>query len=199
VKAQVSHWRFLELKSLQLSARIVFFDWCVFNCNGSGSMASLYPVLTSVFWQVSKEGKTAWKVRKEALDEVEMALKRVTGLVNASGSNLKHVIDLTRALRDRLSDTQINLKPVAARAIAGLLSMVDKTTQAKLGRIVFAPLINAAMNDIKKPMRDAALEALRSGTTASELLGGGINEEALEPFIAALVGEVTEASARVSY
>lgn len=127
-----------------------------------------------------------------------MALKRVTGLVDVTGSNLKNVIDLTRALRDRLSDTQINLKPVAARIIAGLLSVVDKTTQAKLGRLVYAPLTNAAMNDIKKPMRDAALEALRSGTMASELLGGGINEEALEPFLAALVGEVTEASARVS-
>jgi hypothetical protein len=148
---------------------------------------------------VSKEGKTAWKVRKEALDEVEMTLKRVTGLVNVSGSHSKNVVDLTRALRDRLSDTQINLKPVAARTIAALLSVVDKSTQAKLGRIVYAPLINAAMNDIKKPMRDAALEALRSGTMASELLGGGINEEALEPFIVALVGEVTEASARVSW
>jgi hypothetical protein len=148
---------------------------------------------------VSKEGKTAWKVRKEALDEVEMTLKRVTGLVNVSGSHSKNVVDLTRALRDRLSDTQINLKPVAARIIAALLAVVDKSTQAKLGRIVYAPLINAAMNDIKKPMRDAALEALRSGTMASELLGGGINEEALEPFIVALVGEVTEASARVSW
>jgi hypothetical protein len=148
---------------------------------------------------VSKEGKTAWKVRKEALDEVEMTLKRITGLVNVSGSHSKNVVDLTRALRDRLSDTQINLKPVAARTIAALLSVVDKSTQAKLGRIVYAPLINAAMNDIKKPMRDAALEALRSGTMASELLGGGINEEALEPFIVALVGEVTEASARVSW
>jgi hypothetical protein len=148
---------------------------------------------------VSKEGKTAWKVRKEALDEVEMTLKRITGLVNVSGSHSKNVVDLTRALRDRLSDTQINLKPVAARTIAALLSVVDKSTQAKLGRIVYAPLINAAMNDIKKPMRDAALGALRSGTMASELLGGGINEEALEPFIVALVGEVTEASARVSW
>ena len=128
-----------------------------------------------------------------------MTLKRVTGLVNVSGSRSKIVVDLTRALRDRLSDTQINLKPVAARIIAELLSVVDKSTQAKLGRIVYAPLINAAMNDIKKPMRDAALEALRSGTMASELLGGGINEEALEPFIVALVGEVTEASARVSW
>jgi hypothetical protein len=155
-------------------------------------------VLTRFVWQMSKEGKTAWKVRKEALDEVEMALKRITGLVNVTGSHSKSVIDLTRALRDRLSDTQINLKPVAARIIAALLSVVDKTTQAKLGRIVYAPLINAAMNDIKKPMRDAALEALRSGTMASELDGGGVNEDALEPIVLALVSEVTEASARVS-
>lgn len=126
-------------------------------------------------------------------------MKRCTGLLNVSGPRLKFIVDLLRALRDRLSDTQINLKPVAARVISALLTSVDKATQAKLGRIVYAPLINASMNDIKKAMREATLEALRSGTIASALEGGGINEEALEPFVAALVAEVNEASARVSF
>lgn len=125
-------------------------------------------------------------------------MKRCSGLLDIAGPRLKFVVDLTRALRDRLSDTQINLKPVAARVIGALLSVVDKPTQAKLGRLVYAPLINASMNDIKKPMRDATLQALRSGTMASELVGGGINEETLEPFVTALVGEVNETSARVS-
>jgi cytoskeleton-associated protein 5 len=129
---------------------------------------------------------------------VEAALKRCTGLVDVSGPRLKFVVDLLRALRDRLSDTQINLKPVAARVISILLSSVDKPTQARLARIVYAPLINVSMNDIKKATRDATLDALRSGTIASDLEGGGINEDALEPFVAALVGEVNEASSRVS-
>lgn len=111
---------------------------------------------------------------------------------------MNHLAKLSKALRDRLSDTQINLKPIAARVIGGMLSSVDKATQAKIGKIVFGPLITAAMNDIKKPMRDASLEALKAGTTVASLDGGGINAEALEEFVVALVNEVNERSSRVS-
>lgn len=147
----------------------------------------------------SKEGKASWKIRKQALDDVDAALKSCTGLLEVSGPRLKHLVDLCRALRDRLSDTQINLKPVAARVIGLLLSKVDKSTQAKLCKIFFAPLINASMNDIKKPMRDACLDAIRSGTSISSLDDGDrLNAETLDNFIAAFVNEVGEASCRVS-
>ena len=76
--------------------------------------------------------------------------------------------------------------------------MVDKATQAKLGKIFYSSLINACMHDIKKPMRDAALEALRVGTIASALAGGGPNEEGLEYFVSSLVSEVNETTSRVS-
>jgi len=147
--------------------------------------------------QGSKDGKASWKIRKEALDDVDAALKRCSGLLDVSGSRMKQVVALLRALRDRLTDTQINLKPLAARVIGVLLSTVDKSTQAKLGRMVFAPLINAAMNDIKKPMRDAALGALQAGTTLASLEGEGVNDEALEEFVTALVSEVNERATRV--
>jgi cytoskeleton-associated protein 5 len=153
--------------------------------------------LRLLFEQGSKAGKASWKIRKEALEEVDAALKQCSGLLDATETRLKFLVDITRALRDRLADTQINLKPVAARVIGSLLSVVDKATQAKLGRIVYAPLINASMNDIKKPMRDASLEALRSGIMASSLVGGGMNDEALEALVAALVSEVTGTTSRV--
>jgi hypothetical protein len=148
--------------------------------------------------QGSKEGKTAWKKRKEALEELEAALKQCSGLLDTSPPKLKELVELTRVLRDRLADTQINLKPLAARIAGNLLSSVDKTAQAKLGKLLFGPLINAAMNDIKKPMRDASLEAIRAGFTSSSLDGGDLNEEALEVLVIALVGEVNESAVRVS-
>ncbi|GKY99911.1 hypothetical protein MPSEU_000944700 [Mayamaea pseudoterrestris] len=144
----------------------------------------------------SKEGKTAWKERKDALEEVESALKRCSGLIETSNSNLKQVIDLTRALEQRLSDTQMNLKPIASSVIARLLSVVDSQTQAKIGKIVFSQLINSAMNDIKKPMRDSCLKALQSGVTPSSLDSGNINVDALEVFVSSLIGEVNEVATR---
>ena len=132
------------------------------------------------------------------MDDIDMALTNCTGLIDTSQQKLKLLVELIRALRERLSDTQINLKPVAARLIGLLLSIVTKTEQAKLGKLVYAPLINCVMNDIKKSMRDASLVALNQGTTSSTLNGGGINGEAVESFISSLVGEVTEASVRVS-
>ena len=147
--------------------------------------------------QGSKEGKTAWKIRKQALEEIEAGLKGCSGLIETDPSRIKALVELTRGLRDRLSDTQINLRPIAARIVGSLLSAVDRSCQAKLGKLVFASLINAAMNDIKKPFRDASLAAIRAGIMTSELDGGGLNELSLENFVGALVVEVNESATRV--
>lgn len=131
------------------------------------------------------------------MDEIEVALNSCSGLLETTPPQMKQLADLTRCLRDRLTDTQINLRPTAARIVGSLLAAVDKSSQAKLGRIVLAPLINSAMNDIKKPMRDSSLTAIRTSITASSLDGGGFNELALEAFVCALVAEVNEAAIRV--
>ena len=132
------------------------------------------------------------------MDEIELAVIGCSGMINAEASVMKDLVELTRGLRDRLTDTQINLRPIAARTVGSMLASVDKSCQAKLGKIVFAPLINLAMNDIKKPLRDASLDAIRAGVTATELDGGGVNELALENFVGALVSEVNESAIRVS-
>lgn len=75
---------------------------------------------------------------------------------------------------------------------------MDKPTQARLGKIVYGPLINAAMSDIKKPMRDACLEALHQATTSPSIEGGGLNEAVLESFANALAGELNDAALKVS-
>ena len=138
----------------------------------------------------SREGKTAWKVRKEAMDEVDAVLKKCIGLISTTPSQLKALVDLLRALRERLTDSQSNLKPIAARLIGLILGSVEKTSQGTLGKLVFAPLLNAAINDGRKPMRDAALKALSDGTKAPELEGGEPNGLALESLMVAFVGEV---------
>lgn len=60
--------------------------------------------------QGSKESKTAWKLRKQAIDEVDGAVKKCTALLDTSQHNLKRLAELLRALRDRLTDSQSNLK-----------------------------------------------------------------------------------------
>ena len=45
---------------------------------------------------------------------------------------MKQLVELTRALRDRLSDTQINLRPIAARVVGALLSAVEKKLSSKI-------------------------------------------------------------------
>jgi cytoskeleton-associated protein 5 len=143
----------------------------------------------------SKDGKTAWKLRKQAIDEVDAAVNKCSALIDTS--SIKQYVELLRALRDRLSDSQGNLKPLAARVIGNIFSAMDKAAQAKLGKLVFAPLITATMTDIKKPMREASLEALRQATTIPSIEGGGLNEDVLDSFTNALASEINDTALKV--
>lgn len=102
------------------------------------------------------------------------------------------LVELARALKLRLKDSQSNLKPVAARNLSIMLNSVDSQSQSKLGRIVYGPLINAALSDNKKIVRDACLDALQKGTMRSEVSGNNPNCDAAEPLISAFVTEVEE-------
>lgn len=119
-------------------------------------------------------------------------------MIDTSPQCSKQLVELVRTLRDRLSDSQGNLKPLSARVIGSLLSVTDRAAQAKYGKLVYGPLINAAMTDIKKPMREASLEALRQSTTLSSIEGGGLNLDALESFVNSIASELNEAAMKVS-
>ena len=136
----------------------------------------------------SKDGKTAWKFRKAALEDVEKAMKNSSGLLDTS--TLKPLADLLRAMRERLSDSQSNLKPLAARVIGLVLGSMEGEAQGKLGKLVYGPIMNAAMNDKRKVMNDAAVEALKKGISIPEVKGEGLNEHSLETFVVALIGEL---------
>jgi len=139
-----------------------------------------------------KENKDSWKRRKEALEEVESACIRFDGLISSDSSCFQSLVKLMRGLKARLSDSQSNLKPLAAKNIASILGSVDGAAQAKLGKIVYGPLIVAAMNDNKKLMRDTTLNALRKGTQKIELNGGGNNPLAMLPLMEAFATELIE-------
>ena len=143
----------------------------------------------------SNDGKTAWKARKAAMEDLDGVLKRCTGLLDTS--SLKFLVDLLRSLRDRLSDSQSNLKPLAARLIGVIMSATDASSQAKLGKVVYGPLINSAMNDSRAVMHDACMEALRLATSLPKAQGGGPNVQSLEPFLIGLVGELDESDFKV--
>ena len=140
----------------------------------------------------SKDGKTAWKLRKEALDEIADALKNCNGMLATNNVEISSLLELLRALKARLSDSQSNLKPVAARIIGTILGAVDKISQGKLGKVVLPSLVNSAMNDSRKPMRDESLEAIKVGTRSNDLDGGDYHELSLEALVIALVGELKE-------
>lgn len=133
-----------------------------------------------------------------ALEDVEAACTQANGLISSSPDSLKGLVDLMRGLKARLGDLQSNLKPIAARNIASILNSVDSSSQAKLGKVVYASLIHAGMNDNKKVVRDAALEALDRGTNIADIDGGGVNPKAMEPLIAGFVSESEESEFKVS-
>jgi hypothetical protein len=116
--------------------------------------------------------------------------------LETSPASLKALADLIKSLRDRLSDTQINLRPIAARAIGELLCLLDAPSQAKLGKLAFPALLNSAMNDIKKPVRDASLNSIKAGVRISSMDGGVFNELAAEVLIGCL--EVNDTAIKVS-
>lgn len=142
------------------------------------------------------DGKNSWKVRKEALEEVIQESNKCCGLLSTDAKAFASLKELVVALRSRMNDSQSNLKPMAAQAIESILSRVDESCQAKLGKVVFPSLINAAMTDMKKTMRDVSLSSLRAGTRRNEHLGGGINVLALDVLILSLQSELSDTAVK---
>lgn len=144
------------------------------------------------------DGKTSWKLRKEAMEQVMQTANKCSGLLatdsKASASASVTLKQLVVALRSRLNDSQSNLKPLAATVLGCILSHIDGSSQAKLGKALFPSLANGAMVDMKKTMRDACISALTAGTTRAEVDGGCPNAQAIEIFIVSLSSELSEAA-----
>ena len=110
------------------------------------------------------EGKGAWQVRKGALELILTACKKCGYSIEGN----KPLSDLVRAVRARLSDTQANLKPIAAATLGAILVSLEGENAAspsiKVLRTV-APGLLGGIGDNKKQMRDASLTALQAIVT----------------------------------
>jgi hypothetical protein len=119
-------------------------------------------------------------------------------MIACSGTSLDGLVNLARALKERLNDSQSNLKPLASRLLGSILSFVDADAQARLGKIVFPSLVNAAMNDNKKIMSQSSLEAVQMGIKEPEGEGSAIRASSLEALVGAFVACVKESEYKVS-
>ena len=133
------------------------------------------------------------------MEEVTSSLKKCDNFVLCSPSSIKSLNELMKALRERLNDSQSNLKPIAAELIGNLLFSVDEQSKSKLGRETFPPLINAVVNDNKKNMRVAAMNAVRKGVQKNAIDGNDPSSIALECFLYSLLSALNDSGIKVSY
>ena len=140
------------------------------------------------------DGKNAWKIRKESMEEVIQEANKCCGLLSTDAKSYVNLKELMIALRSRMNDSQSNLKPLAANAMASILCRVDEQSQAKFGKAVFPSLVTASMTDMKKTMRDTSLLALKAGTMRSDHNGGGVNTLAFDALVVSLKSELSDAA-----
>ncbi len=101
------------------------------------------------------KGKDAWKVRKAVIEDIIAACK-------ASGQHIeanRAAAGVIKGLKERLSDSQSNLKPLAASAIAKVMVSLPTDAAPKFCRLFHEALLGC-VSDNKKLMREAAISAL---------------------------------------
>jgi hypothetical protein len=133
----------------------------------------------------SADGKNAWQARKVAIEEVMAACENSGRYVEAN----KAAAEVLKALRARLGDSQSNLKPLAAQAIADLVCSLDEASVPKYARLVAEALLNGAA-DNKKLMRDACIQAV------DRILSVGKGPAVVEALLPQLATAMTHAVGR---
>ena len=147
------------------------------------------------------EGKTSWQNRKNAIEAVIAACERSGHYLEvAPGAPAAALVDLLKALKARLNDTQANLKPLAAAAIGHLIASLDPEAGAKHLRPVAGGLVGG-LGDNKKPMRDATVAALNMAVSLNRYTTSGADGASSPPsssvvevgLLAVLIGPLCEA------
>ena len=121
------------------------------------------------------------------MEEVSSSLDRCGGVISCAPNCVPGLVELVRALTQRLNDVQSNLKPLAASLIETIFYSVDSDVQVKLGRIAFPPLLSAAMADNRQAMRDKSMSALKAGTRKIKLDEVVPNSASLEILLGSFV------------
>ncbi len=130
------------------------------------------------------EGKTSWQNRKTAMESVISACTRSAYYLESN----KLLIEIIKALKLRMNDTQANLKPIAATAISSVIASLDPLVGVKYIKVISESLLNG-LCDNKKQMRDSTVSALQMIVTLNKGEGSAADSTLLGAFIPAL-GEV---------
>ena len=147
------------------------------------------------------EGKTSWQNRKNAIEAVIAACERSGHYLEVTpGAPAVALVDLLKALKARLNDTQANLKPLAAAAIGHLIASLEPEAGAKHLRPVAGGLVGG-LGDNKKPMRDATVAALNMAVSLNRYTTSGADGASSPPsssvvevgLLAVLIGPLCEA------
>ena len=187
----------IELKATNLTTN----DSSPTNISISIPKMDLFGELSSdcITQMATKEGKNAWKLRKAAMDEVNQALEKSNGLVSSEDKHLSQVASVIKALRERLDDSQSNLKPQAANLIGKVLGSLDAIAQGKLAKLAFYQLLSPALTDNRKPMRETCIVALKQATDKLAIEGGGKNPAAVEALLLPVSTLLKETQYKVWY
>jgi len=106
------------------------------------------------------EGKTSWQNRKTAIEAVISSCEKSGHYLEAT----KGTVEIVKALKARLADTNANLKPIAASAISHVVASLDPDSGSKLLRAVASALVST-LGDNKPQMRLATVSSLQMMVT----------------------------------
>lgn len=141
----------------------------------------------------STDGKNSWQSRKTALETIIQACERSGHFLEFNSTTR----DLAKALKDRLTDTQANLKPLGATAIGHLLSSLEMEQSSRLIRGVIGDPLVAGVSDNKKVMRDACIASLQMIVSNGKTTTVANTENAVSPestLLIALLPSISEAA-----
>ncbi|RHY65606.1 hypothetical protein DYB30_003435, partial [Aphanomyces astaci] len=125
----------------------------------------------------NEDDKVAWKKRLGAMEQAQ----RICEEAGLSIELTKGVMDLTKSLKARLSDSNANLKTKAVQVIGVVAASVGPSV-AKLAKLVGANLV-VGVADNKKAMQQACLDSLLKWVVHGDVASASCFES-LVPFVA---------------
>lgn len=110
------------------------------------------------------EGKNSWQNRKTAIEAVSAACERAGFYLECN----KATLEVLKALKARVSDTQANLKPLATTAIAQIITSFEKECTIRTFKSLGSSML-LGLADNKKAMRDSTIASLQVCTGCRSL------------------------------
>lgn len=114
------------------------------------------------------DSKTSWQNRKIALESIISSCENSGYFIEAN----KGTSEILKAVKNRINDTQANLKPIAVTAIGKIIASLAPESGCKYLRVVSSDLIGG-LADNKNAMRNATIAAMQMAVTLNATPGEG--------------------------